>query len=190
MKKLLVLGLTSIILVSGCQQNNEKVTKNEQSVEVSEENNAEKQVHKLNEEAYITDKNGDEIYSITINKANMIDIPEGYNEDFDEDVKKLLVLDYTFKYIKEHEDLDGDIYITPWDFQVYDENGLSTDFVGIYSIDYPFDSNILQEDGINVGRSKSLYGAYPLKNEVENIEIDFNSSVFSKKILFKVSVSK
>jgi hypothetical protein len=180
----------SIALISGCQQSNEKVTVDEQPVKAAEKNKTEQQFYTLNEEAYITDQNDDKVYSIAINNAKMIDIPEGYKEDFDEDVKKLLVLDYTFKYIKEHEDLDGGIYITPWDFQVYDENGLSTDFVGLYSSDYPFDSNLLQEDGINAGRSKSLYGAYPLKNEVENIEIDFNSSVFSKKILFKIPVSR
>jgi hypothetical protein len=99
--------------------------------------------------------------------------------------KKILVLTYTYKYIKENKKI-GTLDIEPSDFMVYDRNNLAVEYIQIGSGDYPFDYTAFQE--IDAGRSVQNYAPFALKNDTPTIQIDFNSKLFNQKLTFEIPV--
>jgi hypothetical protein len=168
-------------LVCGCQNND---TKSKTTGLQSSSKKEERKIYKQNEEAFITSKS-QKIYSLTFNDAKVIDIPAGYEKDMPKNTKKILVLTYTYKYIKEDKKI-GTLDIEPSDFMVYDRNNLAVEYIQIGSGDYPFDYTAFQE--LDAGRSVQNYAPFALKNDTPTIQIDFNSKLFNQKLTFEIPV--
>ncbi|WP_066385477.1 hypothetical protein [Neobacillus mesonae] len=191
MKKLsiIILSLLIISLVSGCQNNESKEAKKTDTTSVDKKDEeVQKKIYKQNEEAFITNENGEKIYSLTINSAKAIGVPADYVEEMPKDTKKILVLDYTFKYINEDKKLEDGLRINPWDLQVFDENGMSIEHIDLAGSNYPFDADIYFTEGLNAGRSKQIYAGYSLKNDTKIIQIDFKSPSFKRNLTFELPI--
>ncbi|MDF2791537.1 MAG: putative lipoprotein [Neobacillus sp.] len=186
---LIFLTLIIISLGTGCQ-NGKSDTKTDDKSSTAKEEKVQKELFKQNDEAFMTNENGEKIYSLTINSSKAMDIPGEYVEEIPNDTKNVLVITYTFKFIKEDEKM-GSLYISPSDLQVYDENGMAIEFLNVASIEYPFGGEVLfgfGEEGLKAGRSKQAYGAFGLKKDTQSIQIDFNSDVFQKSLTFELPV--
>ncbi|NCT38564.1 hypothetical protein GTW56_21500 [Bacillus sp. EB93] len=191
MRKITLIFLTLILmsLFVGCQNNETNKTKTSDSPSIDKtEEKVQKQVYKQNEEAFITDENGENIYSLTINSAKAIDVPADTVEYMPKGTKQVLVLTYTYKYIKEDKNL-ATLDISPMDLLVYDENGMAIEFIDL-AAEYPFDSDVFLTEGINAGRSKQVYGAFSLKNDITTIQVDFNSDTLKNKLTFEIPVER
>jgi len=183
---LIFMALIIILLATGCQNGVTSESKASESTTENKEDKASEKLYKLNEEAFITDGDGEKIYSLTINSAESMDFPAEYAQDMPKDTKKILAITYTFKYIKEDEKLDK-LFVEPRSLQVYDENSLSVPYIDYYISDfYPLNSDLFMEEGINPGRSKETYAGYALLNETETIQIDFSSETFGRELTFEV----
>jgi hypothetical protein len=174
-------------LFVGCQKNTTNELKTSKTTNESNEEKVQKKIYKQNEEAFITNKNGENIYSLTINSAKEVNVPTDYVGDMPKDTKKLLVLTYTFKYINEDKHLDT-LNVSPSDLQVFDENGMAIRLIDLGASDYPFDSDVFLSDGINAGRTKQVYAAFSLTNDIPSIQVDFNSTTFGKKLTFELPI--
>ncbi|MCQ6282683.1 hypothetical protein [Bacillus sp. EB600] len=166
MKKipLVILSVIIMSLLFGCQNNNaNNKTADPQNKKVEK---TEKKTYKQNEEGFITDSKGEKIYSITFTGAKAIAIPAGYEKDMPKDAKKILVLNYTYKYIKEDKDM-GTLDIEPSDFMVYDKNNVALKYIQIGASDYPFDYTAYQE--INAGRSVQTYAPFALTADTPTV---------------------
>ena len=167
--------------VTGCQNDDSKdIEPTDSPITSDKKEEGKKKIYKQNEEAFITDENGEKIYSLTINSVETMDVNEiddelTIEEGIPKNTKKILILNYTYKYIKENADIDT-LHIYPWDIQVYDKNNLAIDFINYQSGTYPF---VFELQEINVGRNAQSYGAYSLKNDTTTVQIDFNSDILS-----------
>lgn len=135
----------------------------------------EKKVFQPNEEAVLTDESGKEIYSLTINSVEEVSISDEYKDSIPTDSQQTVVVTYTYKYINEDSDLETIRISHSDDLSVYDETGLSADFIDLRAGDYPFDSDT---PDIFPGRSAKTYRVFSLKNESDVIQIDSGSANF------------
>ena len=135
----------------------------------------ERKIFQPNEEAILTDEDGKEIYSLTINSVEEVSISDEYKESIPADSKQTVVVTYTYKYINEEPDLETIRISHSDDLGVYDETGLSADFIDFRAGDYPFDSDT---PDIFPGRSAKTYRVFSLKNESDVIQIDSGSANF------------
>lgn len=177
--------LTTLI---GCQ--NETDAKSNISSNVDSEKVVEETIYKINEEAFITNENSENVYSITMDSVEVVEVDGNYQDYLEldwlpRDTKQMLVLTYTYKYVSEDDKLD-ELEINPEDFQVFDEDNRALEYITIGSSDYPFDATIFQ--AIKHGRSVQTYGPYALKKDTNLIQVDFSSELYQQTLTFEISL--
>lgn len=170
-------------LLFSCQNNNSKNKATDSQNKKVEK--TQKKTYKQNEEGFIRNSKGEKIYSITFTGAKAIAVPAEYEKDMPKDTKKILVLNYTYKYIKEDKKM-GTLDIEPSNFMVYDKNNVALKYIEFGSGDYPFDYTSNQE--INAGRSVQTYAPFALKADTPTVQIDFNSTRFNQKLTYEIPV--
>lgn len=169
--------MLSILLIA-CQKEVDQISPESQSKkqavkEIPKE--IERKIFQPNEEAILTNEDGKEIYSLTVNSVKEVSILDEDKEVIPADSKQTVVVTYTYKYINEEPALET-LKITPSDdLGVYDETGLSADFIDFGTGYYPFDSDT---PAIFPGRSVQTYSVFSLKNESDVIQIDSGSANF------------
>lgn len=177
--------LISLLLVA-CQQDKETNEDSVKSEEKTKETVHDKTVYKANEEAFITDANGGKIYSIVINSVKNVKLENDDKEFIPNDSKQTVVVDYTYKYINENEDLTG-LEISPSDLIVYDDSNIAGSLVDVGASYYPFDS---ENPEILAGRSAETYAVYSLKKNSSKVQIDFSSPTFKQNLTFELAIEK
>ena len=186
----------SMVLVA-CQEETDQVSIDlqieEDEVEAEEvQLQNEELVFKANEEAFITDENGKDIYSLTINSVKETQISEEDKQHLPNDSQQTVVVTYTYKYINQEPDFET-ITISPIDdLTVYDKTGLAADFVDLWTGTYPFDS---RSPDISPGRTAKAYSVFSLKNASDVIQIDSGSMdygmfSFNGNITFELPIEK
>lgn len=145
-----------------------------------------------NEEAILTNEDGNEIFSLTINSVEEVSILEEDKEFIPQDSMQTVVVTYTYKYFNQEPDIDT-INITPTDdLMVYDETGMAADVIGLSTGYFPFDSDNLD---ISPGRTAKSYKVFSLKNasevvEIESSSINYGMVTFDANTIFKIPVEK
>lgn len=165
-------------LLMACQKEVDSSSTDSQSQSKATEETpkeSEQEFFRANEEVFITDEDGKDVYSLTIDSVKEVSILEEDKEFIPADSMQTVVVTYTYKYINKEADLET-LKITPSDdLVVYDETGLSADFVDLGTGYYPFDSDT---PDIFPGRSAKTYSVFSLKNDSDIIQIDSGSANF------------
>lgn len=177
-KALVVYICVLSILLMACQKEAEQSsTESQVQTKTQEETteDTEQQIFQPNEEAFLMNEDGKEVYSLTINSVEEFAVSEEDQEFIPTDSKQTVIITYTYKYINEEPGIDT-LRITPSDdLGVYDATGLSADFIDLGTGYFPFDSDT---PDILPGRSAKTYKVFSLKNESDSIQIDSGSANF------------
>ena len=186
--------MLSMLLIA-CQKEADHISTDSQSQTKAVEEapkDIEQKIFQPNEEAILTNEDGKEVYSLTINSAKEVPILDEDRDSIPADSAQTVVVTYTYKYINEEPDLETIRVTRSDDLRVYDETGLAADFIDLRTGYYPFDSDT---PDIFPGRSAKTYSVFSLKNESDVIQIDsgsvnFGMVSFNEKITFELPVEK
>lgn len=185
MKKYIMI-LISCLLLFGCSSNN--ATSNEKqkgsSVQTEEATNKPK-TFSQQEEAFITNSDGEKIYSLTIDSVKEYQVGEEYQEYVPSNSAQTVVITYTYKFIKKDSDDMNALYISPLDLTLFDETNLAGNFIDLAASDYPFDADSPE---LQPNRSARSYYLYSLQNKSEEVTIDFSSQLYDQQLSFKIPV--
>ncbi len=142
------------------------------------DNNKEK-VYTLGETVTFKDKNGKDMYQLTINSAKLTD---DRNQFCDKNVAQVFILDYTYKNLS----MKDDLYISDYDFKVSDEEGNMCDTYPV-SIDRNYPKNtpsgskctaqsafatVAKSNKVTIIFEKHIY--FSSNNEKAKFEIELN----------------
>jgi hypothetical protein len=187
MKKILMI-LMGCMLISGCSSTSSspKETKETQETSVKAKEKK-KETHSKNEEAFITNKEGEKIYSLTIDSVKEVKVLQEDEEFLPNNSAQTVVITYTYKFLQEDPENLETLSIEPLDLNMFDETNLSGDLVGLGTGYFPFDG---ESPEIMADRSAQSHYVYSLKNISNNVTIDFASELYGQSLTFKVPVEK
>ena len=184
MKKYII--LISCLLLFGCSSNNASSNKKQESSSTqTEETTNKSKTFSEQEEAFITNSDGEKIYSLTIDSVKEYQVGEEYKEYVPSNSAQTVVITYTYKFIKKDSDEMNALYISPLDLTLFDVTNLAGNFIDLAASDYPFDADspeLLQN------RSAQSYYLYSLQNKSEEVTIDFSSQLYDQQLSFKIPV--
>lgn len=133
--------------------------------------NVTKKTYGLNEDVYITNDSGE--YRLKITK---IKETSERNQFSDKEADRVVIISYEYENIS----LDRDLYISDYDFKVYDKDNNSLET-------YPVD--IKYSDSVGVGRKSTGEMAFALNNDNNYLELEFYDNMWnsSSDCIFKLS---
>ena len=162
---LIVVVILLLITLTGCDSN--ASISNNQS---SDTPNVVKKTYGLNEDVYITNDNGEYRLKITGIRDT------SYRNEFsDIHADRVVIISYEYENISQSNDL----YITDFDFKVYDIDNNSLE-------SYPADTKY--STSVGIGRKSSGEMAYALNNNNNYVELEFYDNIWnsSSDCLFKL----
>lgn len=182
----LFLVMTVILICSACQNDSKEIKETDDNKATTVKKEAETKIYKLGEEAVITNSNGENVYSITINSVKEVTVTEEDQEYIPSGTKQNVVVDYTYKYLNKDEDLAA-LNIIHSDMNIYDKNNEAGVLMDLGTGYYPFDSDTKD---ILPGRSAQTYAVYSLKEVSDSVQIDFISDNFQQNLTFEAPIEK
>lgn len=175
------------VFVSACQSDTvEKEKKSDNSNEGTKQVEKESKVYKMNEEAFIMNKQGEKVYSVVIDSVKNVTVPKEDEEYIPTGTKQNIVITFTYKYINQDENIP-ELLIYHDDLKVYDKNNQAATNMDLGTSYYPFDS---QSDAVLPGRSLQTHGVFSLKEKSDTIAIDYSSEAFQQNLTFELPVEK
>lgn len=132
--------------------------------------------YKAGEEAIIKDDKGNDMYSLKVDSVKLANDFE-YKEDFSENTKQIVEVDYTYKNIAKD---DTELYIHGEYLQVVDQDGKAAESSSMFPKQQPQEASV----GVSV-RVQSYYG---LENESEEVQVMLRSEGYNTTVIFKVPV--
>ena len=165
-KSFLFLGVILLLItLTGCDSN--AVTSDTQGSSTPSVN---KKIYGLNEDVYITNDSGEYRLKITGIKET-----SERNQFSDVEANRVVIISYEYENIS----LTDDLYISDYDFKVYDKdnNNLET---------YPADTKY--SSSVGVGRKSSGEMALALNNNNNYMEVEFYDNMWnsSSDCIFKI----
>lgn len=121
-----------------------------------------KKTYGLKEDIYITNDSGEYRLKITGVKETA-----DRNEFSDIVAERVVIISYEYENIS----LNDDLYISDYDFKVYDADNNSLDDYPIYDIDY--------SDSVSVGRKSSGEMAFALNNSRNYLELEYYDNMWN-----------
>jgi len=121
-----------------------------------------KKTYGLNEDIYITNSDGE--YRL---KINGIKETNDRNEYSDVTADRVVIISYEYENIS----LSDDLYISDYNFKVYDANNNSLDDYPISDIDYP--------DTVGIGRKSSGEMAFALNSASNYLELEYYDNMWN-----------
>jgi len=161
---LLVCGILYFMLAVGSSTN--VSTSSDSNGTVSQ--TKEMVTYKLNEDIYITNNNGK--YRI---KFTGVTETKERNSYSDKQADRVVMIEYEY----ENMDMNEDLYISEYNFKLYDKDNNSLDTYPV-TIKYP--------SSVSSGRKGTASAAFALNNDSNYIELEFYDNMFNDKADCKV----
>ena len=160
MKKIFISGLIiiSIIALVGCSNKKEET-----------------KVYKQGEKVIVKDKNGTDMYSLTIDSVKKVNDFE-YKEDFN-NPKEIIEVTYTYENLNKK---DKDLYIHGQELTVLDSKNSTADGSSMFPKRKPKE--------LPKGTNCTVDAYYGLSNKSDTVKIIFESTQYGQKLEFEVPV--
>lgn len=160
MKKIFILVFTflSIIALAGCSNKKEEA-----------------KIYNQGEKAIVKDKNGTDMYSLTIDSVKKADDFE-YKEDFN-NPKEIIEVTYTYENLNKK---DKNLYIHGQDLTLLDSKNSVADGSSMFPKRKPKE--------LPKGANCTVDSYYGLLNKSDKVKIIFKSSQYGQKLEFEVPV--
>jgi hypothetical protein len=160
MKRILIsiIAVLAVFLITGCGSS---ASTSDSPYGSSSSNN--KTEYGMNQDIYIKNSSGEYRLKVT-------GIRETWdrNEFSDKQANRVIIISYEYENIS----LDEDLYISEYDFKVYDKAGTSLE---TYPVDYKY------ADSISQGRRTTAEAAYALNNDENYVELEYYDNMFNSR---------
>lgn len=162
MKKIFISALIiiSIITLVGCSNKKEEL-----------------KVYKQREKAIVKNKNGTDMYSLTINSVKKVNDFK-YKEDFN-NPQEIIEVTYTYDNLNKK---DKNLYIHSQDLTVLDSKNSVADASSMFSKGKPKD--------LTKGANCTVNAYYGLKNKSDEVKILFESDQYGQKVEFEIPIKE